>query len=71
LNWEQIRANWGLFKRRIGLRWHRFTEVQLNAIGGQRPQLVRGIVDLYQLSADDAERQVADWQARQRMDTPA
>ena len=67
VNWDQIQANWGLFRRRIKQRWHLFTDAQLDAVGGTRALLVRGIGELYQLSAEESERQLADWQARQQM----
>jgi hypothetical protein len=67
VNWDQIQANWGLFRRRIKQRWHLFTDAQLDAVGGKRVLLVHGIGELYQLSAQESDRQLTDWQARQQM----
>ena len=71
MNWDQIQAHWGLFRRRIQLRWPRFTHEQLNGIAGQRAHLVRSLGEVYQLSPQESERQLADWQARQRIASAA
>ena len=67
MTWDQIQANWGLFRRRVRQRWHRLTDEQLNAIAGQRARLVRSLCEVYQLTEADSERQLADWQARQEL----
>lgn len=71
MNWEQIQAQWGLFRRRIQLRWPRFTHDQLNGIAGERARLVRSLGEIYQLSAEESERQLADWLAHQRAPSSA
>jgi hypothetical protein len=61
--WERVEADWGRFKVNAKQRWDKLSEQQLNAIGGRRAVLARRIGDTYSLSMEEAERQLADWQA--------
>lgn len=64
MNWDRIESDWKRFKVSAKLRWAKLTEQQLDAISGRRTLLAGRIRDAYAISMEDAERQLADWQAR-------
>ncbi len=64
MNWDRIESDWRRFKVNAKLRWTKLTEEQLSAVAGRRMLLAGRIRDAYGISKDDAERQLADWQAR-------
>ena len=63
MNWEDIEANWSRFRVRAKERWNKLSEAQLSAIAGRRGHLAARIGELHQLPKEEAERQLADWQA--------
>lgn len=64
MNWGAIELDWGRFKVMAKQNWSKIAEEQFNAVAGRRDMLVRRVRDAYTIGADEAERQVADWQAR-------
>lgn len=70
MNWNEIESNWGVFRRRVKQRWHKLTDQQLAATAGQRNHLASSIAALYQISAEESERQLAAWQAGQHAEVP-
>jgi uncharacterized protein YjbJ (UPF0337 family) len=70
MDWAHIEGNWGHFRRRFKQRWHKFTDPQLDETKGQRGRLALNIEKTYQLSPEESERQLADWQARQQAEPP-
>ncbi len=64
MNWDHIERDWNRFKVNAKQRWTKIAEEQLNAVAGRRALLAGRIRDAYAISSDDAERQLADWQAR-------
>lgn len=64
MNWDQIERDWGRFKVSAKQRWTKIAEEQLSAVAGRREMLAGRIRDAYAISGAEAERQLADWQAR-------
>ena len=64
MNWDQIERDWNRFRVSAKLRWAKIQEEQLHAVAGRRALLARRIRDAYAISDEEAERQLADWQAR-------
>ena len=64
MNWGAIELDWGRFKVMAKQHWTKIGEEQFNAVAGRRNMLVGRVRDAYAIGADEAERQVADWQAR-------
>jgi uncharacterized protein YjbJ (UPF0337 family) len=62
--WDRIEADWERFKHAAKRRWDRLGEQQLHAIQGRRYLLAARIREIYGLTTMEAERQIADWQAR-------
>lgn len=62
--WDRIEADWERFKHAAKHRWDRLGEQQLHAIKGRRYLLAARIKDAYGITRDEAERQIAEWQAR-------
>jgi hypothetical protein len=57
-DWQQQRV-------KLRERWDRMSEQDLDEIAGDRTRLAKRIQEVYGISADDAERQVRDWEAEQ------
>ena len=64
MNWDQIERDWNRFKVSAKQRWAKIQEEQLHAVAGRRAMLASRIRDAYAVSDEEAERQLADWQAR-------
>jgi len=62
MNWERIKGNWKQAKGRIRLKWGELTDDQLDVIEGRRDLLLGKLQEAYGISADEAERQVRDWE---------
>ena len=66
MNWDRIEGNWKQFKGGIKERWGKLTDDQLGELSGQRDQLAGKIQEVYGLTRDEAEKQLADWQKSQK-----
>jgi uncharacterized protein YjbJ (UPF0337 family) len=66
MNWERIEGNWKQFKGTAKLQWSKLTDDLLDGIAGKRDQLASKIQELYGITKDETERQLADWQGRQK-----
>jgi uncharacterized protein YjbJ (UPF0337 family) len=63
MNWDQIVLDWAQRKASAKQRWSKLSEEQLSAIAGRRVYLVARIQETYQVSREEAEGQIAAWQA--------
>jgi uncharacterized protein YjbJ (UPF0337 family) len=66
MNWDRIEGNWKQFKGTVKERWGHLTDDQLAELSGQRDKLAGKIQEVYGLTRDEAERQLAQWQKAQR-----
>ena len=64
MNWDRIKGTWRQYKGSFKRRWRKLTNVDV--VTGEREQLAHHIQDRYGISGDEAERQLADWQGRQK-----
>ena len=62
MDWAVIEARWHEFRAAAKRRWDRLSEAQLAGIRGNRDYLLKRVQEAYALSAEEAEREVADWQ---------
>lgn len=62
MDWTVIEGRWHEFRAAAKRRWDRLSEAQLAGIRGKREYLLKRVQEAYALSAEEAERQVADWQ---------
>ncbi len=66
--WDRIECNWTEFKGKVKGHWERITDEQLDAIGGRRNRLIESIQEIYDISRDEAEKRLSDWQKFQTLD---
>jgi uncharacterized protein YjbJ (UPF0337 family) len=64
MNWDRIEGNWKQFKGNALQQWGKLTDDQLDVIAGKRDLLLGRIQELYGISRDEGERQLADWEKR-------
>jgi uncharacterized protein YjbJ (UPF0337 family) len=64
MNWDRIEGNWKQLKGNARQQWGRLTDDQLDVIAGKRDVLLGRIQELYGISRDESERQLADWEKR-------
>jgi uncharacterized protein YjbJ (UPF0337 family) len=64
MNWDRIEGNWKQFKANARQQWGKLTDGQLDVIAGKRDVLLGRIQELYGISRDESERQLADWEKR-------
>lgn len=64
MNWDRIEGTWRHYKGSFKRRWRKLTNVDV--VTGEREQLALHIQDRYGVSKHEAERQLADWQGRQK-----
>jgi uncharacterized protein YjbJ (UPF0337 family) len=67
MNWDQIQGNWKQFKGKIRQQWGDITDDELEQVGGQRDKLVGKIQEKYGLSKEEADRQIRDFETKQRL----
>jgi uncharacterized protein YjbJ (UPF0337 family) len=65
MNWDRIEGNWKQVKGAAKEQWGKLTDDQLDVIGGKRERLAGKIQELYGVSKDEAEKQLAAWQQMQ------
>lgn len=63
MNEDTIKGNWKQFKGKIREQWGKLTNDDLDVIAGKRDQLVGRIQERFGIAREDADRQVADWEA--------
>jgi uncharacterized protein YjbJ (UPF0337 family) len=55
-------------KGKVQAQWGKLTDDQLDIIAGRREQLSGKIQEVYGIQKDEAERQLSEWERRQRDD---
>jgi len=66
MNWNRIEGNWKQFKGNIKQQWGKLTDDEFMQIAGNRQRLAGKIQEIYGVNKEEAEKQLADWQRRQR-----
>ena len=66
MNWEQVKGNWNQVKGGVKKQWGKLTDDQLDVIAGKREQLSGKIQEAYGITKDETEKQLSDWQGRQK-----
>ena len=64
MNWDRIEGNWKQFKGNVLQQWGKLTDDELDVVAGRRDLLMGRIQELYGISKDETEKQLADWQKR-------
>ena len=63
MNWNQIDANTPQIQEALQARWTKLTVDDIEEISGERDQLALKLQELYHISAEEAERQLQEWEA--------
>ena len=69
MNWDRIEGDWKQFKGNIKVQWGKLTDDHLDVIAGKRDVLAGKIQEAYGISKDEAEKQLTEWEARQKDNT--
>jgi uncharacterized protein YjbJ (UPF0337 family) len=59
---NEISGQWTQFKGRLKEQWGELTDAELEAIAGNREQLIGKLQEKHGLTKDEAERQLEEWQ---------
>jgi uncharacterized protein YjbJ (UPF0337 family) len=70
MNWERIAGNWQHFKGNAKRHWVKLSDEELDAIAGNRERLAGKIQEVYGVSKEIAEKQLAAWQGAQKENSP-
>ena len=65
MNWDTIQNGWNDYEGDAKLQWSKLSPEQIKATQGQREHLSARLQEVYAVSAEEAERQIADWQGKQ------
>jgi uncharacterized protein YjbJ (UPF0337 family) len=68
VNRHSIKANWAQLRGRVRVQWGKLTDDQLEVIEGRRDVLLGKLQEAYGVTAEEAERQVRDWENAQSSD---
>ncbi len=66
MNWDRIEGNWKQAKGKVQEQWGKLADDHLDKIAGKREQLVGKIQESYGIAKDEAERQVKDWETKNK-----
>ena len=66
MNWDTAKGQWKQMKGSVKQQWGKLTDDDLTRIEGDRDRLIGTVQERYGVAKDDADRQVRDWEARQR-----
>ena len=66
MDWAIIESRWHEYKAAAKRRWDKLSEAQISGTRGNREYLLKRVQEAYAIGRDEAERQLADWQGRQR-----
>ena len=64
MNWSTIQSRWAEYKVAAKRRWGKLSEQQLHGTRGERGYLLKRVQEAYSLSVEEAERELADWEAQ-------
>jgi uncharacterized protein YjbJ (UPF0337 family) len=70
LNWDRIERNWQHYKGNAKRHWVKLSDEQLDLVAGNRDQLAGKIQEVYGVSKEIAEKQLANWQRAQKENSP-
>lgn len=64
MDWNSVAEEWPHFRNEVRTRWPLLTDANLDSIAGQRDRLADQVRDSYGITADETERQIANFEAR-------
>jgi uncharacterized protein YjbJ (UPF0337 family) len=70
MDWDFTEATWQRFRGEVHANWGRLTSAHLDLIAGRRARLASKIKEAYGVTADEAERQIKSFEARNQQPRP-
>ena len=70
MNWDIVKGNWKQFKGEVQAQWGKLTDDHLDVISGKRIELAGKIQEAYGITKDEAERQIRDFELRNKDERP-
>lgn len=70
MNWTSAENNWAQFRGKVKARWLQIDDVRLQAIAGKRATLLSMIQEVYGISRMEAEREIREFEARNKKYLP-
>jgi uncharacterized protein YjbJ (UPF0337 family) len=64
MNWDRIEGNWKQLTGQAKEQWGKLTNDDIDVVAGRREQLSGKIQERYGVVKDEAEKQIAAWQAK-------
>ena len=61
MNWDQLEGKWKQVQGSVRQQWGKFTDQDLERIGGKKDQLVGVIQERYGIAREAAETQAGEW----------
>jgi uncharacterized protein YjbJ (UPF0337 family) len=68
MDWNIVEGNWKQFKGKVKQQWGKLTDDHLDVIAGKRDQLAGKIQESYGITKDEAEKQIKDFEERNKDD---
>jgi uncharacterized protein YjbJ (UPF0337 family) len=65
MEWSIVESRWSEYASNAKLRWSRIPDDWLEETRGSRARLSSAVQEVYGLTRDEAERQIAAWLAKQ------
>lgn len=62
MNWDRYKATWTQLRGHVRMQWGRLTDDQLDVIEGRRDLLLGKLQEAYGVTAEEADRQVTEWE---------
>ena len=66
MEWDRIESNWKQYMGNARKQWGRISVDELDIIAGNRDTLAGQIQELYNISKDQAVKQVEAWRGQQK-----
>lgn len=66
MNWTTIENGWNDYKASAKQQWGKLSDEQISGTLGKRENLAAKVQEVYSLSKEETDRQVSDWQSRQK-----
>jgi uncharacterized protein YjbJ (UPF0337 family) len=70
MDWNIVEGNWKQFKGKVKQQWGKLTDDHLDVIAGKRDELAGKIQESYGISKDEAEKQIKDFEERNKDERP-
>lgn len=70
MNWDIVKGNWKQFRGEVQAQWGKLTDDHLDVISGKRIELAGKIQEAYGITKDEAERQIRDFELRNKNESP-